>query len=156
MHQYMRWILHNVHLTLKFVYKCIWQGYVAVSLTFNRIQLSFRSQFASWPNKMCEQRKSEDSPLEKFLLSSKLIRILTYPVGLNVLQEDFRITPKTWILFVHISILYVSSVYTGIKYKDDICKVLEMLCINGLAIPVSQITQHSRLIGSSFITIKKI
>lgn len=76
------------------------------------------------------------SPLDIFNRVTRFIEICTYPIGLEVLNPNWRFSIRTWITIVSGFLYYSSAGYTVWFMRDDILAVLEVICMNGLAIPV--------------------
>lgn len=85
---------------------------------------------------MSKRKAADDSPLDKFQTSSRIVHTLVDPIGLDLLREDYRITYKVGIVFALVIIYFVCAGYTCHLYRNNAFQMLEVICMNGLAIPV--------------------
>lgn len=82
-------------------------------------------------------KSNERTPLEKFCISATVIRYLAGPLGMNWLLPDFRFTWNLFSLYAATVLYYICEFSTGYKLREDPFVILEIICLNGLAVPVS-------------------
>lgn len=76
------------------------------------------------------------SPLGVFNQITRIIELTTYPVGLEILDDNYRINFRTLIMFFVIGFYYLNAGYTVWYFSSDILAALEVICMTELAIPV--------------------
>lgn len=81
-------------------------------------------------------KPTQKSPLEVFNQITRFIDLTTYPIGLEFLNDDYRISIRTKLMIFVIGFYFFNAAYTIWYLSDDILAVLEVLCMNGLAVPV--------------------
>lgn len=84
---------------------------------------------------MTEQKNANVPPTP--LLSDRILEILTPPLGLDVMRKNFRFTYNTIFFIFQLALHFINSAYTCCKNENDLFKIMEVMCINALAIPVS-------------------
>lgn len=110
-----------------------------VLCTTNDRNLKFGNWFCLFVSKMSNKKTDKDSPLFKFRFTNRLVTLLAGPLGLDLLRRDFHLTYRAFIIISLATIYYVCFFYTCYLYQHNILKMLEAICINGLAVPVSAI-----------------
>lgn len=94
---------------------------------------------------MSDSKSNKRRPSEKFGISELLVRYLGGPLGLNFLLTDFGMSWNLIGYLVLSAAFEICILYTFYTMRSDPFDTLEIICLNGLNIPVS----HSNYIPKS-------